>query len=182
MNTKEMMELKQFDLNFDRLHYTIQPSGIRLVNKGMASNSDIFVKFESVGSKVIVENTRNLRWLGWSVLFLVIAIAIFVIRWLGEDVERGAEILYFSISMFLLTIFLLTNKKRVFLAREDNTGAVEFINTKRYRPKVDQFIKVLLLARNTYLIDKYSKMDEYIPYDQQHANLTWLYNLGLMTE
>ena len=59
LNT-DIMELKQFDSNFNRFSYKIEESGIRLIKKGISTSSDTFVNFEDIGSKIIKENKRKL--------------------------------------------------------------------------------------------------------------------------
>jgi hypothetical protein len=176
------MEFKQFDINLNRFKYIIEDTGIRLIKKRIASNSDTFVEFEDIGSKIIKENTRKLLWLIISILFLVFAIGVFAKRLNGNKVGNGAEIFHLTMSMVFFGIFLLTKKNILFLAQSDNTNAIEFIGTKRYKEKVDEFIKILLERRDTFLITKYSAIDEFLPYNQQYNNLVWLYNLKLLTK
>jgi hypothetical protein len=176
------MYLKQLDKNLDRYHYTIEDTGIRLVKKRLASTSDTFVEFEDVGSKTIRESSRKLIWLIIAALFFIIGTAVLFKRLGGGKVGDGAEIFHYSTSLLFLLIFLMTRKNVLYLAQSDNTNAIEFLAAKRYKDKVDQFIKALLQARDEYLINKYSFLDEFLPYDQQYNNLVWLYNLKLLTK
>ena len=176
------MEFKQFDTNFDRFKYVIEDNGIRLTKKRIASSSETFVEFEDIGSKIIIEKSRKLLWLIISFLFLVIAISVFIKRLNGGYVGSGAEIFHISTSIFFLIVYLVTKKNIIHLTQSDNTNAIEFIGTKRYKKNVDDFIKELLQRRDKYLIDNYSTLNEFLPYDQQYNNLVWLYNLKLLTK
>ena len=176
------MEFNQFDTNFDRFKYTIKDNGVRLIKKRMGSGSDTFVEFEDIGSKIIIEKSRKLIWLILCLLFLIFAILVFVKRLNGGLVGNGAEIFHITTSMFFLFVFFLTKKNIIYLAQSDNTNAIEFIGTKRYKQKVDDFIKELLQRRDQYLIEKYSALNEFLPYNQQYNNLVWLYNLELLTK
>ncbi|MBK7468099.1 MAG: hypothetical protein IPJ43_15535 [Saprospiraceae bacterium] len=176
------MEFKQFDTNFDRFKYAIEDTGLRLIKKRIASSSETFVDFEDIGSKIIIEKSRKLLWLIISLLFLVIAISVFVKRLNGGNVGNGAEIFHISTSMFFLILYLITKRNIIHLTQSDNTNAIEFIGTKRYKKNVDDFIKELLQRRDKYLVDKYSTLNEFLPYDQQYNNLVWLYNLKLLTK
>lgn len=176
------MELKQLDVNLDRFHYTIEDTGIRLVKKRLAGSSDTFIDFEDVGSKIIKESTRKLIWLIISILFLIIGTAVLIKRIQGGKVGNGAEIFHYSVSLLFLIIFLLTKKNVLYLTQSDNSNAIEFLAANRYKEKVDTFIKALLQTRDKYLIDKYSQLDEFLPYQQQYNNLVWLYNLKLLTK
>jgi len=176
------MEFKQFDTNFDRFNYKIEESGIRLSKKGLASSSVTFVDFEDIGSKIIIEKSRKLIWLILSILFLVIAIAVFVKRLNGGNIGNGAEIFHISTSIFFLFVYLITKKNIIYLTQSDNSNAIEFIGTNQYKKSVDDFIKELMKSRDKYLVDKYSTLNEFLPYDQQYNNLVWLYNLKLLTK
>jgi hypothetical protein len=81
-----------------------------------------------------------------------------------------------------LAVFLITKKNIIFLTQPDNTNAIEFIGSKRYKEKVNVFINELLQRRDLYLIEKYSALNEFLPYNQQYNNLVWLYNLKLLTK
>jgi hypothetical protein len=148
----------------------------------MASSSDTFVDFEEIGSKIIIEKSRKLIWLILCLLFLIIAISVFIKRLNGGHVGNGAEIFHITTSLFFLVVFFLTKKNIIYLTQSDNTNAIEFIGTKRYKQKVDDFIKELLQRRDKYLIEKYSSINEFLPYSQQYNNLVWLYNLKLLTK
>lgn len=176
------MEFKQFDTNFDRFKYVIEDTGIRLVKKRIASSSDTFVDFEDIGSKIIIEKSQKLLWLILSLLFLVIAISVFVKRLEGGNIGNGAEIFHLTTSLFFLIVYLITKKNIIHLTQSDNSNAIEFIGTKRYKKSVDEFIKELLERRDKYLVDKYSTLNEFLPYGQQYNNLIWLYNLKLLTK
>jgi hypothetical protein len=176
------MELKQFDINFDRFHYIIEDSGIRLIKRRLAESSDTFVDFEDIGSKIIKENTRKLIWLIISTLFLVIGTVVLTSRMQGKKIGNNAEIFHYSVSLIFFSVFLLTRRNVLFLTQSDNTNAIEFLAAKRYKERVDQFIKTLLQSRDRYLIEKYSQPDEFLPYQQQYNNLVWLYSLKLLSK
>jgi len=176
------MEFKQFGTNLDRFKYIIEDDGIRIIRRRIASSTETFVEFEDVGSKIIKEKSRKLLWLIISFLFLVFAIAVFYKRLNGGKVGYGAEAFHLCVSAFFFIVYLLLKKSTLFLVQADNTNAIEFIGTKRYERRVEEFINQLLQARDNYLINKYSTIDEFLPYSQQYNNLVWLYNLKLLTK
>ena len=176
------VQIKQFDINFNRFQYIIEDTGVKLIKRRFSSSTETFVEFESIGSKIIKENTRKLYWAILSVLFLLIAIAVFVSRMKGGKVGDGAEFFHLSVSFVLLMIFFLTKKRTLFLAQQDNINAIEFIASNRNKGEVEAFIKILLKTRDEYLIKKYAQIDEFLPYDQQYNDLVWLYNLKLLSK
>lgn len=82
----------------------------------------------------------------------------------------------------LFIVFIMTRKQIVYLAQSDNTNAIEFIGSKRYKESLNEFIKKLLAARDKFLLDKYATLDDILPYNQQYNNLVWLYNLKLLNK
>lgn len=176
------MEFRQFATNFDRFKFIIEDSGIRLIKKRIASSTDTFVDFESIGSKIIIEKLRNPLWIIISLVFLAIAISVLVGRLRGGKVGDNAEFFSLSISLFFFMIFMLTQRSMIFLTQSDNTNAIEFIGTNRYKKRVYAFISELLEKRNEYLIEKYSSLNEFLPYNQQYNGLVWLYNLKILTQ
>ncbi|MGZ5190955.1 MAG: hypothetical protein ACXWCZ_08020, partial [Flavisolibacter sp.] len=174
------MKFKQFDLNLDRFTFIIEDTGIRINRKKLSSSTEIFIEYEDVGSTIIVEKKRKIIWLILSLLFLSLSIYVFIRRLNGGNIGDGAEIFHLSMSLVLFTVFLFTRKNSLFLAHSDNTNAIEFIATKRYKYRLDNFIKSLLQKRDNFLVEKYTTLDQFLPYDQQYNNLVWLYKLKLL--
>lgn len=175
------MEYRQYDFNFDRFTFRITETGLQILRKRFASGSETFIEFEEIGSKVIKERSAKILWLILSGLFLFFAVWVFVRRLNNHSVGDGAEIVHLCISAAFLLVYLVTRKNILYLAQTDNTGAIEFINRKVYRKSLEAFMAQLLEARNRYLLDKYSKVDDLLPYQQQYNNFFWLYNLKLLS-
>lgn len=182
MMMSDKTEIKQFATNLDRFHYIIKETGIRLIKKRISSSSDVFVEFEEVGSKIIKENSRKLIWLGLSVLFVCFAIGVFINRMNGGNVEKGAELIHIFVAAIFLVLFFLTRRNYIFLAQSDNSHAIAFIASRRYKEAVDKFIENLLQRRDSYLLSKYAQFDHLLPYNQQYNNLIWLYNMKILTK
>ena len=176
------MELKQTDFNLDHFRFNIEENGIRINRKKLSSSTEIFIEYEDVGSKIILEKKRKIFWLILSLVFLSFSIYVFIKRLIGGNVGDGAEIFHLSMSLVFFAVFLFTKKNILFLAHADNTNAIEFIGSKRYKDKLDDFIKLLLQKRDKFLVEKYTTLDQLLPYDQQYNTLIWLYNLKLLTK
>jgi hypothetical protein len=176
------MKFKQISINLDRFTYTINEDGIRLLKKGIVASSDTFVDFEDIGSKIIAEKSRKLLWLLIAIIFFILAITVFVKRLQGGPVGHGAEIFHISLSLLFFSIYFITKKNLLFLVKSDNTNGIEFIYTNKYKQQVDDFIKLLLQKRDTYLLETYSSIDDMLPYQQQYNNLVWLYELKIINK
>jgi hypothetical protein len=176
------MELRQTDINFSRNYFRIDESGLFVFRKGIASSSETFIDFEDVGSKRIKENTRKILWLVLAGLSLLLGIAVFFKRINGGSVGKGAEIFYAVVSLLFLFIFLYTRKSILYLTQPDNSSAIGFFASKLHQKKLNFFIETLIQSRNEYLLQKYMTLKTFLPYEQQHGNLVWLYNLKLISE
>lgn len=176
------MEYKQFGLNLYRFRYIIEANGITVIKKKLAQHTETFIEFEDIGPKIIKDTRRSIGWLIASCVFLLLAIAVFVDRVTGGKVGQGAEIFWVCVSVMLFIVFIMTRKQIVYLAQSDNTNAIEFIGSKRYKESLNEFIKKLLAARDKFLLDKYATLDDILPYNQQYNNLVWLYNLKLLNK
>lgn len=176
------MEYKQFGLNLYRFRYIIEANGITVIKKKLAQHTETFIEFEDIGSKIIKDNSRRIGWLIASAVFLLLAIAVFFDRVTGGKVGKGAEIFWVCVSIILFIVFVMTRKQTVYLAQSDNTNAIEFIGSKRYKDSLAEFTRQLLAARDKFLLDKYSTLDDMLPYNQQYNNLVWLYNLKLLNK
>ena len=54
------MELKQTDFNLDHFRFNIEENGIRINRKKLSSSTEIFIEYEDVGSKIILEKKRKI--------------------------------------------------------------------------------------------------------------------------
>jgi hypothetical protein len=149
------MTFNQFDINFTRFRYIVENTGIRVINRRMFSGSERFVRFENIGSEIIKVREKKLAWLIPSVLFLVFALTVFINRINGGKVGGGAEIFHLSISAGFFITYAFTRKNSLFLVKDGQESGIEFIGTKIYEKRLNQFIKQLLQRRDDYLNSKY---------------------------
>ncbi|HTJ49192.1 MAG TPA: DUF4253 domain-containing protein [Cyclobacteriaceae bacterium] len=153
------MTFSQFDINFNRFKYTVEESGVRVINKRLFSAAERFVPFEDIGSEIFKEKERKLIWLFISILFLIISLLVFIDRLNGGKVDDGAEIFWLSVSAVFFIIYSFRRKNGLFLFKDDMESGIEFIGTKLYEKRLNQFIKQLLQRRDAYLSNKYSVLD-----------------------
>ena len=176
------MELKQYDTNFNRRIFKIMEDGVHVTQKGMTSSYEYFVEFEEIGTKTSIQKSRNLIWISLSILLLIICISVFINRINGGKVGNGAEVFHFVSSAIFYLVFILTRKNTFTLLNHDNTSGIDFIGSSRYRNKVDNFINLIHEKRKLYLIEKYTSLNDFMPYEQQYNDLIWLYKIKLLSE
>lgn len=178
----ENIEFKQSRFIFEKIHYIIEETGIRLKNKKLSSSSDVLIEFELIGTKTMTEKSRSLIWLIISGFFLMVAILVFVGRMGGSKVADTAEIFHLSTCLFFYFIYQLTTKNFIYLVKSDKTFTIEFYGFKKDEKRVYDFIKVLLDKKNEYLIKKYTTFDEFDTYENQYNGLMWLYNNDIISK
>jgi hypothetical protein len=150
------MTFKQFDINLNRFKYTVEESGVRVINKRLFSVAERFIPFEDIGSEIIKEKERKLIWLFISILFLIISLLVFIDRLTGGKVGDEAEVFWLSVSAVFFIIYSFRRKNGLFLIKDDAESGIEFIGTKLYEKRLNEFIKQLLQRRDDYLSNKYS--------------------------
>jgi hypothetical protein len=178
----ENIEFKQSRLLFEKNHYIIEETGIRLKNKKLSSSSDVLIEFELLGNKTMTEKSRSLIWIIISAFFLLVAILVFGNRMTGGKVGDSAEIFHLFTSLFFYLIYKITTKNNIYLIQSDKSYAIEFLGTKSEEKKVYDFIKILIEKKNEFLIKKYTTFDEIESYDNQYNGLMWLYNKEIITK
>ncbi len=176
------MEFKQYDTNFKRLTFKIEDDGVKVIQKGITSSSEYFVEFEEIGTKTSIQKSRNLIWISLAILFLIIGISVFINRMNGGKVGNGAEVFHFVSSSIFYLVFILTRKNTFTLLNHNSFSGIDFIGSSRDRKKVENFINLIHEKRKLYLIEKYTSLNDFIPYEQQYNDLIWLYKIKLLSE
>jgi len=153
------MTFKQFDINLTRFKYVVKNDGILVTKKILFSGTERFVPFENIGSEIIRDKERKLVWLIASILFFIVASTVLFRRISGFYVGDGAEVFWLSISVVFFIIFAYKRKNSLFLVKDDKANGIEFIGTRMYERRLNQFIKILLQQRDIYLSSKYPVYD-----------------------
>jgi hypothetical protein len=171
----------QFDYNLDRFNFTIESEGLRIRRKRLSESTETFVRFEDIGTKRIKEGAQKWFWLLASMFFIIVTVWVFSRRMKGADIGDGAEIFWLSVSLVLFIVYIITRKRILYIAAEDNTDAIEFVDRKAYSESLEEFIQTLIQRRNEFLMEKYFKIDDLMSYDSQYNNFVWLHSLKLIT-
>jgi len=85
--------------------------------------------------------------------------AVFIKRISGANIGNGSESFWLSVSIVFFIIYAFRRKNSLFLFKDDKTSGIEFIGTKIYEKRLNQFIKELLHQREIYLSGKYPTFD-----------------------
>lgn len=152
-----MDSLKQKRI-FDRKEFEIISNGLLIKEKSFSKYREVTVYFDQMTKETgrIKEGKRG--WLTAAIIFLVIAIALFASRLLGDEVEPAAEIFWLSFGVVCYLIYVMTYRDFLYLWCYDKTVII-FFNNKPSSEAVKAFINNILEKRKQYLRAKYAKVD-----------------------
>jgi len=176
------MTFNQSDINFSSVSYKVVEDGVEIVDKTLFKKSETFQRFEDIGAKVIKSSSVKVKWLIASLIPAALGLWVLGRRLSGLKVGDGAELFYLFCFLVFLSIFFLTRKRSIMLVTEDYDNGLEFFDRKNDRVRIDQFIRQLLEKRNKYLIEKYTDINEALPYEQQYESLVWLHNIKVISK
>ncbi|RZK01864.1 MAG: hypothetical protein EOO43_23680 [Flavobacterium sp.] len=159
---------------FEKRYYKLTDTGLRVRYKTLIKTHDYELKYEEVGSKLVEFTGGTKAWLVPAIFLTVLAVILYFDRTGGGDVEKGAELFYLSFAMVCFTIYILTYKRVCYLSRSNNVQSIEFLSNKPTREKLDNFIKVILSKRKTFLMERYGQLNKNVSYQSQYDNLRWL--------
>lgn len=168
--------LVQKDLRFRYKSFLITKHGLEVIQKSLFSSSEYMVAYENIGTRTY-KDSRGIYGLLFSATIVgMISILMYVLKGEGEDIESSASLFYAGLSTILLIIFLITYKRNFYLVKYGNVNAIEFFHNKPSKKEVEAFIEVLKTTRNSFLLNKYGKIDFSLTYEENYRNLAWLSN------
>jgi hypothetical protein len=166
--------LFQKDLLFNRRWFKIDDEGLSVTSKSLTSSSEVFVKFEDIGVKIIKSKGGKKGWLIATIIFLLLSAGMFFFEKSGGDTDKNAFMVYLILAIISGIIFLLTFKSSFYLADNNNQNAIRFLIDKPSKEELSDFINSLKLERKKVLIAKYGQITNLLSYEQQLNSLNWL--------
>ncbi|MFC5623826.1 hypothetical protein [Algoriphagus winogradskyi] len=176
-------KFSQKDFLFNRKHFTLKEDGLHLVYKSLIKSSEVFVKYENIGTKIIINKSGKKGWLIATGVLLALSLSLYIDNKFSGNVERSFEAFYFGISMSCLLVYLLTFKQSLHLTKDDNTNSIEFLLNNPSKTHLDDFLLELKNKKKEVLLEKYGGLNKNISYEKQYENLNWLrHNNALNSE
>lgn len=168
------MSLFQKDLLFNRRWFNMNDEGLMVTSKSLTSSSEVFVKFEDLGFKIIKSKGGKLGWLITVIVSFLLAIVMYFFEKTGGDTEKSAFLGYLILAIMAAIIYLLTYKSSIFLTDNENKSSIRFLIDKPSKDELSEFIDTLMLKRKNVLILKYGQITNMMSYEQQVNTLNWL--------
>ena len=131
--------------------------------------------YEEITQDLKIFKSSSKRWFIAGTLFLIIAIICITCRLLGEDVDNLSLIAWTICAVICFGIYILKYESVMQMLLTDGKAIFFFLN-KPSDTIFNEFIESLYIKRNEYLKEKYTKIDEDLPLEQQ------LYRINLLKE
>ena len=113
-------------------------------------------------------------------LFIAVCLIILGTLFLLGSLAEISPLLILIGLVFLVTTFIL-RKKTITIASFDG-NVIELYFTNRNKPEITAFANQIIDSSNSFLLNKYSKLDRDLPIDNQLSNLDFLLNREIITE
>jgi len=110
------------------------------------------------------------------ILFLVFVSLLFFLNGQSEE-----SIFFFVLSVIVVIVAFLT-KLRVITIKSYEGQNIELYFTSRNKDEVLAFADTIISSANTFLLNKFSKIDKDLPIGNQLENLDFLRNKELLSE
>ena len=166
----------QKDLRLRYKSFLITENGLQVKHKNLLRSGEYLLPYENVGTRIYKDNKGIYGLLFSSTLLGMVSVLLYLLRHDGEGVDSSVYLFYFGISLILFILFLLTYKRNFYLVKHGNVEAIEFLQNKPSKAEVNAFIEVLKVTRNTFLLNKYGKINFSCTLEENYQNLVWLAN------
>lgn len=158
-----------------KVSISILKTGLHIIKKTPFESSEFDLSFEHIETKKTVETKLTF---GLVVLILFFAITGLLFFLNGQTDET---IFFFVLALIVLVIALLT-KLRVITIKSYEGQNIELYFTNGNKEEVMAFADNIISFTNTFLLNKFSKIDKDLPIANQLENLDFLRNKELLSE
>jgi hypothetical protein len=167
-NTYIMLEtLYQKDSFFHKKWFEITEEGLSVISKSLLSNTELFVKFEDIGVKIIKSKKGKKGWIIASIICLLLSVGLFFYEKTGGNTDKNAFVVYLVLSIVFGVVFLITYESSFYLADNNSKNAITFLIDKPSKQELNDFIDALKIERKKVLIAKYGQLTNLLSYEQQ---------------
>ncbi len=167
------MSLKQRKL-FASREFDFKEDGLFVKEKNLTNSSETVISYEDIAINNLRRRSKTDNLIVVvTVLFGLLFIGSFLSKIFGGEADWSVIIMALIFTLFGSLITFINNKQEVIIPLYSSGGFILFerIPTKG---EVDKFIAELMLRINTYLKEKYAKIDHDLPIEGQLNNLIYL--------
>ncbi len=160
---------------FNRQTLELLTGGVRINRKTLFESVEYEISYEHIANKKKIQSTINNNSL-FIAACLVILGTLFLLGSLSE-----ISPLLIIIGLVILAITFITRKRTITIACFDG-NIIELYFTNKNKSEITAFAHQIIDSSNSFLLNKYSKVDKDLPIDNQLSNLDFLLNREIITE
>lgn len=172
MLTDSTIETTRF---FKKSHIHLLKDRIRVRKSSPFDSIEFEISYENIETKKIIETKVN-----FGLLYLTSFLTIMGLLFIFGRNNYISKI--FFISAIMVLFIALATKLKIITIRSLEGNNLELYFTDRDKEDVLIFADKIINSTNSYLLNKYSKIDKDLPIESQLENLTFLRNKELITD
>ena len=158
-----------------RQEFDILRNSLKIKKRSPLESIEYEVPFEHIHNKKKIQTITNNNSLVISFFLLVIGLLFL----LGPNIEVATTLL--SAAAFFLVVAILTRQKIVTIPTYDGDKIELFFNNRNKQEVLD-FANKIIEASNSFLLNKYGKIDKALPLEGQLNNLNFLRDRDIIAD
>jgi len=91
--------LYQRDLFFNRRLFKLDEEGLSVTSKSLSTSTEVFIKFQDIGVKVIKSKNGKKGWLIAAIVFLLLSMGMFFFERSGGQTDKNAYVIYLILAL-----------------------------------------------------------------------------------
>lgn len=172
---------RSFPLN--RFSFELTGDGLDIKKKSLFKKEEFSLKFEDIGIKHIKSKRTEIGGIISIIILLALSIGLYIDeKIMGGDTEKNVYLVYLILAFIATIVTIMFYKRSFYLARPNNSNAIEFLLNKPSKFELDEFINELKQRRKEYLITKYGQINRMLSYEPQYNQLLWLFDNNVLGE
>ena len=97
--------LYQRNIFFHKKWFEINDEGLSIISRSLSSNTELFVKFEDIGVKIIKDKKGKKGWIIASIICFLLAVGLFFDEKTGGNTDKNAFVVYLIFSIIFVVVF-----------------------------------------------------------------------------
>jgi len=150
-------------------------NSLKVETSSLLDSSEYEIPFEHIHNKKRIQTTTNDNLLVISFFLLVIGL----LFQLGPNIEVSITAL---IAAAVFLAWALITRQKTFTIPTYDGNKIELFFNNNNKQKILDFSNKIIEASNSFLLNKYGKIDKALPFDGQLNNLNFLRDRDIITD
>ncbi len=157
-------------------YFELLPSSVKVRKESLFELAEFEISYENIHNKKIIQVSINHKLLYLSFIMEVIGTILLILDFKTE-IWIGAILL----GAVLFAVSLLIRIRRILVPSIDGNDISLFFNRKN-KDQVMEFAEKIISHANNFLLQKFGKIDRYMPMDSQLNNIIFLRDREVISE